>query len=130
MDDRFKYRDNLRAGAYNPLVEGVKFILEVDKDKFTEEQQDNLANWITKAIVAKQGHDKHEQEIINFVNSVVFRVHKDGPHGLGRPVKLTDEQVYKVQEIFHWACAWVLGFDKAKPEVDESTVYGGTVHFH
>jgi hypothetical protein len=106
MQDHFRKEGQKRVGAYDPLVGGVRFLLEVDADTCSEEEQDELAEWVTNALVAKAGNDLYEKEIIEFVNSVAFYV--------GRRGILNPEQVRKVQEIFHWAAAFVLGFEKAK----------------
>lgn len=115
-EDHFKRAGGKRIGAYDPLVEGVRFLLEMNEAESTEEEQNSLADWITKAIIAKHGHDKYEQEIINFVNGVSFKVSRVQS---GRPMKLSDEQVRKVQEIFHWAAAFVLGFERSKGNIGD-----------
>jgi len=108
--DNFKKEGSKRIGAYDPQLAGIRFLIEVEASQYTEKEQNEWANWITKAIAAKLGHDKYEQDIIKFVNSVAFRV--------GNNI-LNDEQIKKVQEVFHWAAAYVFGFDKMKQEVEE-----------
>ena len=118
---RYEQEGKKRVGAYDPGLAGIRFVIEVDTDQCTEQEQNEWANWITKAIAAKLGHDKHEKDIIDFVNSISFHV---------RSKILNAEQVKKVQEVFHWAAAYALGFDKMRKEIEEYDWDGqyGPVH--
>lgn len=112
MAEHFKYQEGKRIGAYDSGCDGIRFLIEVDEEAFTEEQVNALANWITKAIFAKKGHDKFINEISRLRDEIQFRVLKGG-----RPSLLSLKAQRILLEGIHWGIAYHIGFQKSAQEL-------------
>jgi hypothetical protein len=116
-DDEYRYEGNIRSAPYDPQMgDGTMFVLHMDSKKYSHEEQDQWANWISMAMLAKKAHDENLEEVERLQEGIRFRYQRGSAIAL-----LSQEHQRILLDGLHWGICWVWFFvtkvwDKVKPD--------------
>jgi|WetSurMetagenome_2_1015567.scaffolds.fasta_scaffold01001_30 hypothetical protein len=111
-----------RTLAYVNDYENIQFLISVDQNKYTEEEQDDLCKFVMRAIVAYKGFLRNEKKIGEICGLVSFGIPDRITKILGKGI------IQKVREAFAYALALVLGYDYYNQEFEFTSIFP-EVHF-
>jgi hypothetical protein len=117
MDSPFDPKNTLSIAGRRPMgyrndYEDIELLLVVDEKRMTSEEQNNLATFVMRAIVAYQGFVKNEEKIGELCGLVTFGIPD-------RLIKIMGKGfIQKVREAFAYAFALVMGYDLYNHGID------------
>jgi len=108
-----------RCGSYGVCDSDIQFLLVVNENSMTDEEHDELAQFMACAAAAWLGNRIDNTRVVHAVNRVAFGF--DRKH-------IPDEWIAKIQEALHWAFSLILGTETYDRKQDGD--WGGTYGKH